>query len=66
VTVLLASAAVALLVQARPRVLAPSLDCSSVQPVGLPSVPVSALVVRNRTRVSPAATDAGIFTEWLV
>ena len=66
VTLALASAAVACLVQARPRVAVPSLPCSRVQPAGLPSVPVSELVVMNSTSVSPAWTVAGIRTTWLV
>src|SRR5690242_19246926 len=66
VTLALASAAVACLVQARPRVAVPSLPCSRVQPAGLPRVPLSELVVKKSTRVSPACTVAGIRTTWAV
>ena len=60
-----ASAALACLVQARPRVAVPSLPWSRVQPAGFAMVPLIELVDRNSTRVSPACTVAGTCTTWL-
>ena len=65
-TLALASVAVARLVQTRPRVTVPFLLCRLVQPVGLPSVPLSELVAMNSTRTSPGCTVVGIRTVWLV
>ena len=62
----LASASVALLVQARPREVVPSLLCSSVHPVGPVRAAVGELVVMKASSVSPASTAAGIVTRWLV
>ena len=66
VTLAPASVAVARFVQARPRVTLPLLLCSTVQPLGVLSVPLRELTVRNSTRVSPASTEVGSCTVWLV
>src|SRR4051794_40224255 len=66
VTLALASAATACLVQARPRVAVPSLPCSRVHPAGVAMVPLMELVDRNSTIVSPACALAGSLTTWAV
>ena len=63
-TVAPASAAVACLVQARPRVADPSPPRNNVQPAGVPNVPVKEFVVMNNTIVSPACTPPGNTTVW--
>jgi hypothetical protein len=57
---------VAVRVHARPRTPLPSTDSIWVQPDGVLTVEVVLFVVMNSRRVSPAWTELGIRTEWLV
>src|SRR5580765_7936708 len=60
------SVAVACLVHSRPRVALPFWLRSSVQPDGLPSVPLREFVVMKRTIVSPAEMPPGNVRLWLM